>query len=230
MQLEHMFTVPVGAEDAFAVLTDIERVAPCMPGATLGDVDGDEFSGTVRVKVGPMEVTYEGTASFTEKDPDAGAATIEASGQQQRGAGTADATIRAVLTEDGPEETTVTVTTDLAITGRPAQFGRGVMEDVGEKLLGEFADCLADELSGRSEEQVEPEEAGAAGVGEPAGAAAAAPGAVTDRPARPRPSDDAIDLLDVAGPSVARRLAPVLAGLAVLVLIIWWLRRGDDEA
>lgn len=237
MELQHEFTVPVSADEAFAVLTDIDRVAPCMPGATLEDIDGDEFTGQVKVKVGPMQVTYQGSARFTEKDPDAHRATLEARGQQQRGAGTADATVRAELTS-GEDGTTVTVTTDLAVTGRPAQFGRGVMDDVGEKLLGQFADCLADELAGGGGDEEEGREVPAdGGAGEPAtapagggvGAARPAPGAGGDgrraAPRRPRPSDDVIDLMEVAGPSVLRRFGPAVAAAVVLALLVWWVSK-----
>src|SRR5690349_14604401 len=147
MQLEHSFTVPVGVDDAWKVLLDIERIAPCMPGAAVDTIDGDDFTGTVKVKLGPIGLTYKGKASFVEKDEAAHKAVIRAQGRDARGNGTAAATVTAVLIAEG-DTTKVAVTTDLDITGKPAQFGRGVMADVGNKLIGQFADCLAGQLSG----------------------------------------------------------------------------------
>jgi carbon monoxide dehydrogenase subunit G len=118
-----------------------------MPGATLLTVDGDEFTGSVKVKVGPITVTYKGKAKFAERDDSAHRAVIEASGRETRGSGTASATVNAVLTEAGSGTTKVSVVTDLNVTGRPAQFGRGVMEEVGAKLVGQFANRLAEELA-----------------------------------------------------------------------------------
>ncbi len=148
MKLEHQFTVPVPVAQAWDVLLDVERIAPCMPGATVESFDGETIVGRVKVKVGPIQVTYAGTARFSEKDQAAWRAVIEASAKEARGSGTANATITAQLHDDGGSATNVTVTTDLAITGKPAQFGRGVMVEVGNKLLGRFADCLAGELGG----------------------------------------------------------------------------------
>ena len=158
MKLEHDFTVPASVDEAWAVLLDVEKVAPCMPGAALTSVDGDSFTGTVKVKVGPIQVTYTGQASFVEKDDAAHRVVIEASGKEARGGGTAAATVTAVLTADGAH-TKASVVTDLNITGRPAQFGRGVMADVGAKLIGQFADCLADELAGSQSGSAESETA-----------------------------------------------------------------------
>jgi carbon monoxide dehydrogenase subunit G len=134
------------------VLLDVERVAPCMPGATLDSVDGDEIRGRIKVKVGPINMTYAGTAKFVERDETAGVVRLEATGKETRGAGTASATVRSVL-EDRGDETHVTVLTTLNVTGRPAQFGRGVMNEVGGKLLSIFATNLATTLS-------EPDDAG----------------------------------------------------------------------
>jgi len=161
MRLDHEFTVPVPASQAWPVLLDIDRIAPCMPGATITKVDGDDFEGTVKVKVGPITVTYGGTASFLEKDEAQRIAVIEARGKETRGSGTANARITAQLFENDAESTRVAVTTDLSITGKPAQFGRGVMSDVGNKLLGRFADCLAGELAGKSMAKPAPAPAGA---------------------------------------------------------------------
>jgi carbon monoxide dehydrogenase subunit G len=145
VQLENSFIVPVPIDEAWRVLMDIERIAPCMPGAALDSVTGDDFTGRVKVKLGPINLTYQGKASFVEKDETAHKAVIDARGKDQRGNGTAAAVVTARLRPEG-DATRVEVVTDLNITGRPAQFGRGVMTDVGNKLLGQFADKLAAQL------------------------------------------------------------------------------------
>ncbi len=172
MQLENSFTVPVPIDEAWRVLLDIERIAPCMPGAALDTVDGDDFTGRVKVKLGPINLTYQGKASFIEKDEAAHKAVIDARGKDQRGNGTAAAVVTAKLAAEGAI-TRVDVLTDLNITGRPAQFGRGVMTDVGNKLLGQFADKLAAQL-GEGDAQGDADRATAA-----ASAAASAAATVT---------------------------------------------------
>ena len=173
MQLENSFTVPVPIDEAWRVLLDIERIAPCMPGAALDSVDGDHFTGRVKVKLGPINLTYQGKASFIEKDEAAHKAVIDARGKDQRGNGTAAAVVTARLAAEG-SITRVDVLTDLNITGRPAQFGRGVMTDVGNKLLGQFADKLAAQL-GEGDAQGDADRASAA-----ASAAATVTGAVEE--------------------------------------------------
>ncbi len=168
MHLDHEFTVPVPATRAWPVLLDVDRVGPCMPGATITKVEGRDFEGKVKVKVGPITVTYAGQATFKEVDDAGRRAVIVAKGKEARGSGTANATITAQLHDEG-DSTRVTVHTDLSITGRPAQFGRGVMADVGGKLLGRFADCLAGELGA--------DEAHAAAAATPAAEATATPAA-----------------------------------------------------
>jgi uncharacterized protein len=159
MELEHSFTVPVPEDRAWEVLMDVERVAPCMPGATLDSVDGDEVKGRIKVKVGPIAMTYAGTARFTERDKAAHVITLEASGKETRGAGTASAKVRSMLEgQDG--QTHVIVHTTLNVTGRPAQFGRGVMAEVGGKLIGIFASNLADMLAAESSQPSADEGAG----------------------------------------------------------------------
>lgn len=152
MELEHSFSVPVPVARAWDVLLDVERVAPCMPGATLDSVDGDSIAGRIKVKVGPITMTYAGTAKFTERDRDAGVVVLEASGKETRGAGTASATVRSVLKADG-DQTNVVVHTTLNVTGKPAQFGRGVMAEVGGKLVGMFATNLAAMLAAEPAEE-----------------------------------------------------------------------------
>ena len=173
MQFENSFTVPVPIDEAWRVLLDIERIAPCMPGAALDSVEGDDFTGRVKVKLGPINLTYQGKASFIEKDEAAHKAVIDARGKDQRGNGTAAAVVTAKLAAEGAI-TRVDVLTDLNITGRPAQFGRGVMTDVGNKLLGQFADKLAAQL-GEGDAQGDADRASAA-----ASAAATATGAVEE--------------------------------------------------
>jgi uncharacterized protein len=229
MELENEFTVPVSRSQAWAVLMDVERVAPCMPGATFdGYVDGDAdsgFKGRVKVRLGPITVTYNGTARFVERDEAAGVAVIEATGKEARGPGTAAATIRATMTDEG-SSTRVSVVTDLNVTGKPAQFGRGVMAEVAAKLVGQFADYLAAEC-------VTPGPADGGGDGATEAALATAPAAPAESgPTRPpaesgpppRPSAESIDLLDTAGAPVLKRALPVLAALVAL-LLVWRLAR-----
>jgi carbon monoxide dehydrogenase subunit G len=147
MELKHSFTVPVSLDRAWDVLLDVERVATCMPGATLDSVDGDDITGTIKVKVGPITQVYAGKAHFTERDRDAHVVTLEASGKETRGSGTASATVRSELTADGPEQTQVSVVTSLNVTGKAAQFGRGVLAEVSGKLVGIFAGNLAGMLA-----------------------------------------------------------------------------------
>jgi carbon monoxide dehydrogenase subunit G len=146
VQLENSFTVPLPVDEAWRVLLDIDRIAPCMPGAALDSVTGDDFTGRVKVKLGPINLTYQGKGSFIEKDETTHKAVIDARGKDQRGNGTAAAIVTATLAAEG-SVTRVDVLTDLNITGRPAQFGRGVMTDVGNKLLGQFADKLSAQLA-----------------------------------------------------------------------------------
>lgn len=240
MELDHEFTVPVPVDHAWAVLLDVERVAPCMPGATLDSIDGDEFTGRLKAKLGAMTITYKGSARIASKDESTHTVTMEGSGKESRGAGTAAATVQAHLHNEG-DITRVTVHTKLNVTGRPAQFGRNILSEVGGKLIGRFADGLHEEIQ-RSEETgpegappAGPErsapattgQAGQAGqTGQAPGddaAAATAEGASRTVPAqrpRERHAADAIDLLEVAGPAVAKRAAPVAAGF-IAVFAVW---------
>src|SRR5579863_2475253 len=147
MELEHSFTIPVPPEQAWQVRLDVEQIAPCMPGATVDSVDGDVIAGRIKVKVGPVSMTYAGTARFVDRDEQAHAVTLEASGKETRGAGTASATVRSTLQDDGGQ-TKVVVHTTMSVTGRPAQFGRGVMAEVGGRIIERFAANLAAQLAG----------------------------------------------------------------------------------
>ena len=248
MELEHSFTVPVPEDQAWDVLLDVERVAPCMPGATLDSVDGDEIKGKIKVKLGPVSMTYAGTARFTERDRDAGVVTLNASGKETRGAGTASAIVRSELHGEG-DQTAVTVHTSLNVTGRPAQFGRGVMADVSAKLIGIFAKNLADMLAtgnGAAPEPATPEPAvpeqavpeqavQATAHSSPATVTTSAPASTTPtavpqpRPApapAPATGEDSLNLLQVAGLPVLKRIAvPAGALLAVLGGVLIWRRR-----
>jgi uncharacterized protein len=155
MELEHSFTVPVPEERAWEVLLDVKRVAPCMPGATLDSVEGDDIKGRIKVKVGPIAMTYAGTAHFTERDAQNHVIVLQASGKETRGAGTASASVRSALQGQG-DQTHVVVNTTLNVTGRPAQFGRGVMAEVGGKLIGIFASNLAEMLAAEPAQPAQP--------------------------------------------------------------------------
>ena len=149
IELDNSFTVPVPPDQAWDVLLDVETIAPCMPGATVDEVDGDVVNGRIKVKVGPVSLTYKGTAKFTERNPETRVVVVEAAGKETRGAGTASATVRASLApEASGTGTEVTMHTTMNVTGRPAQFGRGVMVEVGGKLVEQFATNLAKLIAG----------------------------------------------------------------------------------
>src|ERR1700744_1974845 len=275
MELDHSFTVPVPPDQAWDVLLDVQQVAPCMPGATVDTVDGDDVAGRLKVKVGPVALTYKGTATFKDRDAADRSMLVEASGKEMRGAGTASATVKASLQpENGSDAATlVTLHTTLNVTGRPAQFGRGVIAEVGSRLIDKFADNLAQQLTGGggsggageagASEAGEPGGAEAAGVGgaEAAGAdagTAAAESAPAETATVPAPSpssddtaasvsapaplpapspvsppptpvadqEDSLNLLAIAGPVIAKRVAPVAGGIAGIVVITWLIRRS----
>ena len=219
MKLENRFSVPVPVDEAWRVLLDVERIAPCMPGATLTNVDGDDFEGTVKVKVGPINLTYGGKASFVSKDDATHVAVIDGSGKETRGTGTAKALITCRLVDRGGT-TDVEVDTDLNVTGKPAQFGRGVLADVSSKLVDQFAACLSQEIRAGTPEPVFASVA--ADLGTPEGTAPP----VTTLPVSPRQPAEAIDLLETAGAPVLKRLAPMAAAVLLLVLAVRRLRRA----
>ncbi|GLZ45615.1 carbon monoxide dehydrogenase subunit G [Actinomycetospora sp. NBRC 106375] len=148
MKLENEFTVPVDIDTVFDALNDPEKVTPCFPGATLDSHDGDDFTGTVKVKLGPISMTYKGKGTFVERDKSNHKVVVDAQGRDSRGNGTASAKATLTMTDGGGGKTKVNVLTEMQVTGKPAQFGRGVMSDVGDKILGQFASCLADEFGG----------------------------------------------------------------------------------
>ena len=150
MELSHRFTVPIGVEETWAHFNDIASVAECFPGAQVTEADEESFSGSVKVKLGPIALLYNGSGTFVEKDAEAHRFVVDAKGKDKRGNGTAGAKVTVSMAEAGGS-TDVSVETDLAITGKPAQFGRGVMQDVSDKLLGQFVACLEQRLAGPAE-------------------------------------------------------------------------------
>ncbi|MFL6086952.1 MAG: SRPBCC family protein [Mycobacterium sp.] len=195
MQLEHQLSVPAPIDVVWPALLDPQRVAPCVPGATLTGVDGDSFTGTVKVKVGPITLLYKGTGEFTEHDEQARRAVLKASAKDTRGNGTVNATVTLTLSEEG-DHTTGVVATDLSITGRPAQFGRGMIADVGGKIIEQFSACLSEKL--------------AVVVTEPASEPVEEPAA---------PPVEPLDLVHYARRSALKRVGPLVAA-AMLVLLI----------
>jgi carbon monoxide dehydrogenase subunit G len=227
MQLNHRFTVAAPVDETWAAFNDLERVAPCFPGAELTSVDGDDFTGTCKVKLGPISLQYTGSGTFLERDETAHRAVIEAKGKDKRGNGTAGATVTARLTPDG-DGTLVEVDTDLNITGKPAQFGRGVIQDVSDRLLDQFVACLQNKLAGPAEEPTaeQPIAAEAAAATQAASTAGAAPTADAGGAA---PTADAggaeLNLLTTIGPALLKRFAPPVAGLLLVVWVVRRLRR-----
>lgn len=230
MELSHNFTVPIGVEETWAHFNDIASVAECFPGAQVTEADEESFTGSVKVKLGPIALLYNGSGTFVEKDAEAHRFVVDAKGKDKRGNGTAGAKVTVSMADAGGS-TDVSVETDLAITGKPAQFGRGVMQDVSDKLLGQFVSCLEQRLA--APEAAEAPEAPSAPVAQaapevPAAAAAPAAPAVAQPPpgpATPPREPEALDLGSAVLPVLARTYwRPALAGL-VLVVLLWRLLR-----
>ncbi len=199
MRLENTFTLDIPIGQAWAALNDPETVAPCFPGAKLTSYEAEAFEGTVKVKLGPISLTYQGTGKYVARDTTARRVIIEAKGRDSKGGGTASATVTGSMTALGDNSTQVTMVTDMNITGRPAQFGRGVISDVSEKLINQFADCLGEHLVAKGDHS----------------------GLVTVS-AAPRAEEEAagaIDLLRLGGPTVAR-LAPIAGVLATVAFML----------
>lgn len=253
MELTNEFEVAVPVEQAWSVLTDVERIAPCLPGAQLQEVEGDEYRGIVKVKVGPITAQYKGAATFVEKDDANHVAKLKADGRDTRGNGNANALITARLQPAG-EGTKVSVVTDLQVTGKVAQFGRGVMADVSAKLLDQFVENLHTTVLGAEEAPAAPTGAAAPSdvAPEPTAGQAAATAAVAasatdvatasaptapldvEAPSAPsvrridQPEAEPVDLFEAAGAPVAKRLVPTVLAIVVLVLVWRWLSgRGD---
>lgn len=215
MDLNNSFEVDAGRDVAWRVLNDVERIAPCLPGAQLEEIDGDTYKGSVKVKVGPISAQYKGKAHFVEQNEAEGKVVIKGEGRDSRGAGNANALITATLHELTPEKTRVDVHTDLAITGKVAQFGRGVMADVSGKLMGQFSDNLKELLASQPQDTVV----------EAAEEAADTPAEDTGPRKIDMPEAEAVDLLDAAGAPVLQRALPVAGVLAVLLLLRRFLKR-----
>jgi carbon monoxide dehydrogenase subunit G len=248
MELTHDFTVPAPIDQTWATFMDLHRVGSCFPGAVVTDASDDGFAGTVKVKLGPIALQYAGAGTFLERDDQAHRAVIEAKGKDKRGNGTAGATVTIQLAPSG-EGTRVDVTTDLSVTGKPAQFGRGVMQDVSDKLLGQFVACIESQFAVEEEPEPSPEPTpdavapapgaapspapGAAAGGAPGaggGTASAGGGAQGSAPTRPRLApvpavDDSIDLGATVLPVLLKTYAPYAVAGLVGVLLGWLLGR-----
>jgi carbon monoxide dehydrogenase subunit G len=219
MQIDNEFTVSVPIDRAWEVLTDLEGIAPCLPGAQLTGREGDDFKGQVKVKVGPVVATYQGAARFVEKDDVVHRAVIDAKGRDARGAGNASALITAQLEAKG-EQTLVQISTDLKISGKVAQFGRNVIEEVSTKLLGQFVECLDTKLVAAPVPSGAPPEPAPAepsvGAGAPEGVAEPVP--ATTAPPAPAEAEP-LDLMALAGGAMAKRLVP-LAMVAIVIIVV----------
>ena len=210
MDLQNSFVVPADIDTAWRTLLDVEAIAPCMPGATLESVDGDAFTGSVKVKLGPVNMTYGGKARFVEKDEAQHRAVIEGTGKETRGSGTASALVTCQLVAETSDRTRVEVTTDLTVTGKPAQFGRGVMQDVAGRIIDQFSANLESVIAARGARA----EAEATGAPQPPAAATPMPQAA-----------DSIDLLGTAGAPVLKRAIPAVLAIVAVIGIIWPIAR-----
>jgi carbon monoxide dehydrogenase subunit G len=239
IELDNSFTVPVPPEQAWDVLLDVERIAPCMPGASVTSVEGDEVTGQVKVKLGPLSLTYKGTAKFTEKDQENHTMALEASGKETRGAGTASATVHAGLKPaDAEGQTTVSIHTSLNVTGRPAQFGRSLLPEVSGKLIAQFAANLealitadgtaaggaaggaAAPAEGTSEAGSAEAGAGTDSADAGSGSGSAAAVATPTQPAVALPQqEDSLNVIKLVGGPLLKRVLPVAAAGAVLALL-----------
>jgi carbon monoxide dehydrogenase subunit G len=241
MKLENEFTVDVPVERAWEALMDLEKVTPCLPGAALTEQVGDEYKGVMAVKMGPVSQKYNGTVHYEEADETNRRAVLRADGKDARGQGTASATITSTLHEEGGS-TRVKVETDMHITGKAAQFGRGMQQEVATKIFDQFADCLEQEIMGKNvrEEPVAAEAASSAASGAtPNGAASSAgasngsggsSGAAEEQPQRRILNQDALepeplDLGEASRDAMIKRLVPVAIGAGVLAVVIWLWRR-----
>jgi carbon monoxide dehydrogenase subunit G len=252
MELTHDFVVPAPIDATWATFMDLERVGGCFPGATVTEATGDSFAGTVKVKLGPIALQYAGTGQFLERDDEAHRAVIEAKGKDKRGNGTAGATVTVQLAPaDGGAHTRVDVTTELSITGKPAQFGRGVMQDVSDKLLQQFIACIEGQFAEAASAEDDP---AASSSGDSAGEEPSpaeplpqdraeiadgegmAPPAAADRAATPKPAvrhtprpapptDDSIDLGATVLPVLIKSYAPHAVGALLAIALGYLLGR-----
>ena len=207
MEMSNEIEVNASASDVWAAFNDVERIAPCLPGAQLTEIEGEEYRGVVKVKVGPVNAQYKGKATFTERDQDAMKVVILAEGRETRGQGNASATITATVQALDDERTKVGVTTDLKITGKVAQIGRNLIPDVSAKIMDQFAGNLESMLSDSSSDDASPE--------------SEAPADDSEVRAVSSPEPEAVDLLDVAAPPVAKKFGPI----AGVIALLWIIRR-----
>jgi len=242
-QLVNEFTVNRPIDEAWAVITDVERIATCLPGAELHEIEGDIYRGVVKVKLGSITPQFKGQASFIDRDDPGHRAVLKAEGRDTGGRGNAAAEITAQAESLSPTSTRCIVTTDLHITGRVAQFGRGILGDVSKKLMAQFASNLNTMLdeqgagspsagNGDSADPATAEATPAAASSTPtegtAGTADLPPAGAEQSGPQPRvrkiegPATEPVDLAGVAGPAILKRLAPVFV---VLVLALILLRR-----
>lgn len=222
MELNHRFTVPIGVEETWAHFNDIASVAECFPGAQVTEADESSFAGSVKVKLGPIALQYNGSGTFVEKDEAAHRFVVDAKGKDKRGNGTAGAKVTVSMSDAGGS-TDVSVDTDLAITGKPAQFGRGVMQDVSDKLLGQFVACLEHRLASDPEPEPDPEPVA---VHSPAAATDPTPPS-TPRSLPPPPPQEALDLGGAVLPVLAKTYwRQALGVVAVLAILRRLLRRA----
>ncbi len=252
MELTNEFVIERPIDETWTILNDLEFIAPCMPGAQLTEIEGDEYRGLVKIKVGPITAQYKGKANFVEQNVADKVARLKAEGRDPR-QGQANAMVTATMEEVTSDSTLVKIHTDLGLSGKIASFGRGAIEDVSKKILGQFTDNLRDKLaegSGQAggaatAEATVASEAATAAVST-ATAAAASPsttdtstdtasanGAGTAGPSTVRkidsPEAEPVDLMSVAGDSMAKRLAPVVGGAILLLLLRWFVRGGDSD-
>jgi carbon monoxide dehydrogenase subunit G len=228
MDLNHAFTVEVPVDDAWRILTNVERIAPCLPGAQLQEIEGDVYRGAVKVKVGPIQAQFKGQASFVEFDEVAHKVVLKGEGRDIGGKGNASALITAELTALTETSTSVTVNTDLSVTGKVAQFGRGAMADISDKLLAQFVVNLNEMIAASDTAP-----AAAAPVAEtPAPAPAVATETATDAPAEPAqptvrkidgPEAEALDLLSISRGVIVKRALPVV--VVVAAIVIWFIAK-----
>jgi carbon monoxide dehydrogenase subunit G len=240
-KLLNEFTVDQPIDTTWAVLTDVERIAPCMPGATLEEIEGDIYRGVVKVKLGAISAAFRGQASFVERDDVNHRAVLRGEGRDTTGKGNADALITASLEQISPTQTKCVVETDLRITGKVAQFGRGIMGDVSKKLITQFATnlntMLADSETAPAAATAQPAARAAADTAQPAAEPAAAStggtsaggtsaGGATDNVRKINgPANEPIELSGLAGNAVLKRVVPIVGGIVLLLLVLRLRRR-----
>jgi uncharacterized protein len=233
MDLRHRFTVPAGMDEAWTAFNDLERLAPCFPGATITRVEGNDFAGSVKIKLGPISLLYSGSGRYAERDETERRVVIEARGKDKRGNGTATATVTASFTASSSDggETDVDVVTDLVITGKPAQFGRGVISDVSDKLLDQFVSCVSDqfaESSDATEPSIPTEESSPEATAEQPSSAPIPereppPAVTTPSSDRPPPREAASAELNLAStlvPVLLKRYGPAIAAVGLLLFVV----------